>query len=86
MGVVIHSLTQTLISFPANCTPEEQANYLSFKKLEAQKSAKGLGARVAGFKAKARAFRTRVALLQKKKAQSHSQTIFVENKLGNNSK
>jgi len=39
---------------------------LSFKKLEAQKSAKGLGAWGAGFKTKARASRTRGALLPKK--------------------
>jgi len=52
---------------------------LGLKKLEAQKSAKGLGARGAGFSDSRRTF-------GKENAQSHSQTIFVENKLGNNIK
>jgi len=46
-------------------SPEEERKspwHLRFKKPEAQKSAKGPGARSAGFEAKARAFQTRGAL------------------------
>jgi len=62
-----------------------ESQVLSLKKPEAQKSAKGLGAQGVGFEVKAQAFRTRGALLLKN-AQSHFQTIFVENKLGNSIK